>query len=418
MKKNIIYLALILFSFVGYAGYSQTSEEPEALGLPGDNLNLYAVLDVFQKSKTLEEFEKSINLEENKINNLDLNNDNNADYIQVSSEKKGDTFFVLLQVSVSGSEKQDVAVIEVDKNKNGQITVQVIGDEELYGKDYIVEPSQNDTIGGTINPGYSESGTTVINNNTTNNYTTNNERVGPSISAWPVVVFLFSPLFVTWRSPWYWGHYPSYWRPWRPVFYRSYCGYHRNFYGSHYYRRSVYLRTPYYRNYYGNRRTYSNLVRANRMNNMYKRTYEGRVYKKPISPVVRPGSSSNRYPTVTRPGSSSNRYPTVTRPGSSSNRYPTVTRPGSSSNRYPTLTRPGSSSNGSPTMTRPGNSNNIPSTYPSTRPVNRPASTWPTSRPSTNPVSWPSSQQATRPVARPVARPSGMSRSTMRGSRN
>jgi hypothetical protein len=29
--------------------FSQISGEAEALGLPGDNLNLYAVLDVFQK---------------------------------------------------------------------------------------------------------------------------------------------------------------------------------------------------------------------------------------------------------------------------------------------------------------------------------------------------------------------------------
>jgi hypothetical protein len=34
-----------------------------ALGLPGDNLNLYAVLDVFQDSETVEEFERQLILE-------------------------------------------------------------------------------------------------------------------------------------------------------------------------------------------------------------------------------------------------------------------------------------------------------------------------------------------------------------------
>jgi hypothetical protein len=41
----------------------------QALGLPGDNLNLYAVLDVF---KTVEEFERAINTRDANINNLDL----------------------------------------------------------------------------------------------------------------------------------------------------------------------------------------------------------------------------------------------------------------------------------------------------------------------------------------------------------
>ena len=39
----------------------KTEKEPEGLGLPGDGLDLYAVLDLFQKSKTIEAFEKGIN---------------------------------------------------------------------------------------------------------------------------------------------------------------------------------------------------------------------------------------------------------------------------------------------------------------------------------------------------------------------
>ena len=93
MKNVLPYLILLLISCFSISTYAQSNDEPEVLGLPGDNLNLYAVLDVFQKSKTLEDFEKAINDEEGKINNLDLNNDNTIDYIQVVSEKKGDSFF-------------------------------------------------------------------------------------------------------------------------------------------------------------------------------------------------------------------------------------------------------------------------------------------------------------------------------------
>nr|MDA3822412.1 hypothetical protein [Bacteroidales bacterium] len=42
----------------------------EYLGLPGDNLNLYAVMNLFQESETLEGFERNLNDEESMINNL------------------------------------------------------------------------------------------------------------------------------------------------------------------------------------------------------------------------------------------------------------------------------------------------------------------------------------------------------------
>lgn len=419
MKKIMSFIAIVFLNFVSYTAFSQNNDEPEALGLPGDNLNLYAVLDVFQKSKTLEDFEKSINSEENKINNLDLNNDDKTDYIQVNSEKKDDTFFVILQVSVGKTEKQDVAVIEVDRDKNGKVNIQVIGDEELYGKDYILEPSQNETVGGTANPGFNQGNTTIINNNTTNNYTTNNnsDDFGPRVSAWPIVLYMFSPLFIPWRSPWYWGYYPSYWRPWRPYYYRTYWGYHRRYYASPYYRRSNYYRNRYYRTYYNNRRVYSNTVRRYKSDNRYRGTYQGQVYKRPNSGIVRPGSYNR--PTV------GNRYPNATRPGAS-NRYPnTSTRPGSSNNRYPNATRPGSS-NQYPNVTKPNNSNSRPTTYPSTRPATRPSSTWPSTRPSNhNPISWPSSSSSrpmTRPTTRPssgsMSRPSSMNRASRGGGRS
>jgi hypothetical protein len=43
----------------------------EYLGLPGDNLNLYAVMNLFQESETLEAFERSLNDQETPVNNRD-----------------------------------------------------------------------------------------------------------------------------------------------------------------------------------------------------------------------------------------------------------------------------------------------------------------------------------------------------------
>jgi hypothetical protein len=75
MKKLIItsILALLL---TGVSMLKAQDYPEEYLGLPGDNLNLYAVMDLFQKSETLEGFERDLNAENTRINNLDLNGDN------------------------------------------------------------------------------------------------------------------------------------------------------------------------------------------------------------------------------------------------------------------------------------------------------------------------------------------------------
>jgi len=69
MKNSFLLIVLLLTSLFGISVYPQTGDDTGTLGLPGDNLDLYAVLDLFQKSKTIEDFEKSLNLENSKINN-------------------------------------------------------------------------------------------------------------------------------------------------------------------------------------------------------------------------------------------------------------------------------------------------------------------------------------------------------------
>ena len=51
----LLFLSTIVYS---QSAFSQTTEKMDSLGLPGDNLNLYSVLDLFQKSETFEAFEK------------------------------------------------------------------------------------------------------------------------------------------------------------------------------------------------------------------------------------------------------------------------------------------------------------------------------------------------------------------------
>jgi hypothetical protein len=227
--KNFITISVLvaLFAATGTTMMAQDKQQ-DYLGLPGDNLNLYAVMKLFQQSKTLEEFERNLNDPKTNINNLDLNGDNLVDYIKVFDDVDGDVHNIILQVAVSKKENQDVAVFTVQRHKDGQVYIQLTGDEELYGKNYIVEPIyENEKIAETPNPGYT--GNARIVQNITYVRTTPVE-----IAAWPVVRFIYLPTYTVWHSSWYWGYYPSYWRPWSPFTWNYYYGYHYNWYNDYY----------------------------------------------------------------------------------------------------------------------------------------------------------------------------------------
>src|SRR5512133_3944872 len=83
MKTLIAASVMTALLYSGVTVMAQDQNE-DYLGLPGDNLNLYAVMNLFQESKTLEEFERNLNDENSRINNLDLNGDNMVDYISVA----------------------------------------------------------------------------------------------------------------------------------------------------------------------------------------------------------------------------------------------------------------------------------------------------------------------------------------------
>ncbi len=295
--------------FVVKNSFSQSINKADSLGLPGDNLNLYSVLDLFQQCATFEEFEKKLNQEDSKINNLDLNNDSKTDYIKVIDNKNGDNHAVVLQVPVNEKENQDVAVIEIEKDKDGKYMVQIVGNEDLYGKDYIVEPKENDSNEKQVtetpipksrdeNISSSDGKTVIINNNTTNNYSTPNNRVYVSVGYWPIVRHIYSPVYVVYVSPWYWHYYPTWWSPWNTWYWHRYYWHHHH-YHNHYY--GHYHRAPIYRNpnthtFYGQRKSSSMLVSENRTKGTYIKTYDSPNKGKPVTtnPAFKPTKTDTK----------------------------------------------------------------------------------------------------------------------------
>ena len=233
MKKTCLSIVFGLFFIHLFA------QEPE-LGLPGDNLNLYGVLNIFQNSPTLETFEKNLNAKNSQVNNLDLNGDGRTDYIHVIDNMNGSSHAIVLLVDVNETETQDVAVIEVDRDADNQVHVQIVGDEALYGKDYIVEPNQS-----TPNPAYG------------GNVRENNTYYSPA--SWAIIDFMLAPRYVMYSSPYHWGYYPHYWRPWSPFSYHDYYGFHRPYFN--YYKRSDTYHSPAAHEYYGHHRMSSPIVR-------------------------------------------------------------------------------------------------------------------------------------------------------------
>lgn len=169
--------------------------------------------------------------------------------------------------------------------------------KSLYGKDYIVEPSENDSDAKKVasepetanNKKTSDTivdtdGKTVINNYTTNNITNNygsdngGGNVYVAVSAWPMIHYIYTPSYVVYVSPWYWYYYPTWWSPWSPWYWHDYYWHHHNYYHHWGYHRTTYYRAPIAHGYYGLRRSASISVQNYRAANVYKTTYTKRSH--------------------------------------------------------------------------------------------------------------------------------------------
>jgi len=178
MKKTLILASTLCLSLSALA-----VDEPTQAG---DNLDLNGVLQLFEQSKTIEDFENKLNTDRD-VNNLDLNEDGFVDYIRVIDYTEGNVHSLTLQVAYNDSEAQDVAVLLLEDQGNESTVLQIVGDEELYGENYIVEPG-------------AEGNDDVVN-----------------VSNWNVVRYVYTPGYSAWNSPWHYGRYPAWYSPRKPI---------------------------------------------------------------------------------------------------------------------------------------------------------------------------------------------------------
>ena len=228
MKITNYLLALFAGLAVTVTAQAQSESGVDSTGLPGDNFNLQGALAMFQKASSPEDFEKLLNAQDNHVNNLDLNGDGEIDYIRVVDNNDKDAHAFVLQAVISETESQDIAVIEIEKTGDTTAVLQIIGDEDIYGEQVIVEPGDGEDD-GTFIPGNNNN----IARGPNADYNFNdyiNPRIIVNVWLWPSVRFVYAPIYRPWISPWRWRHYPGWWRPWRPFAWHVWHPFHRPYY--------------------------------------------------------------------------------------------------------------------------------------------------------------------------------------------
>lgn len=204
MKNHFLHtLCLGAFAIaVTFPAFGQMEETVDSTGLPGDHFSLQGALELFKKATSPEDFEKLINASGSSVNNLDLDEDGEVDYVRVVDNMDSDVHAIVLQVAVSETESQDIAVIEIEKQGNENVILQIVGDEDIYGEQLIYEP-------------YDDEAQTEGRGGNSGDFST--VRVVVNVWHWPSVRFVYAPSYRAWVSPWRWRTYPGWWRPWRPL---------------------------------------------------------------------------------------------------------------------------------------------------------------------------------------------------------
>ena len=198
MKSKLQFVAFIATIFAFQINAQDRTTVNAMNSEISDNLDLRAVSSIFGESQNLKDFERKLNDPRTKISNLDLNNDNEVDYLRVIESVEKRTHVIIIQSVIGRDLYQDVATIEVEKNRQNKISIQIVGNTYMYGQNYIYEPEYCYT---------------------------------PQIYA-SLWINSYQPYY----SSWTWNYYPTYYSSWNP-------------YPLYRYRNNIYGCVNYYNNY-------------------------------------------------------------------------------------------------------------------------------------------------------------------------
>jgi len=177
MKTKLLLIAFAALVFGSCSAQGQTTVYAKNSDI-SDNLDLRAVASMFGESANLQDFERRLNDPKYQISNLDLNGDDEVDYLRVIESVENRTHVIIIQAVLDRDVYQDVATIDVERDNYNKVSVQVVGNSYLYGSNYIYEPVYN------------------------------------------VVPVIYSSFWITnyrpYCSTWHWNYYPTYYTAWNP----------------------------------------------------------------------------------------------------------------------------------------------------------------------------------------------------------
>ena len=182
MKESHLIILVVICGVVAISSF--TSNKPDNVNvnssiMASDGLDLNAVGALVAKVKNAEDLEKKLNDSSVGINNLDLNEDDKVDYVKVTEYGDDTAKGFSLSVDLGPGDTQEVATIQIEKKGDGG-DVEVQGNREIYGQ-------------GHYHRSHFSGFSTLI-----------------------IASYLFRP-HPFYMSPYSWGRYPGYYRPYRPM---------------------------------------------------------------------------------------------------------------------------------------------------------------------------------------------------------
>jgi hypothetical protein len=115
--------------------------------------------------------------------------------VQIVEISEGSTKVFVIRAVLGENDFQDIATIEIEKFSETEISCQVIGDEEIYGPDYIIEPAEETASLASYYP----------------------MAVFVSVHLWRPVAVIWSPGRAVFVSAVLWHPRPVWFRPRRPI---------------------------------------------------------------------------------------------------------------------------------------------------------------------------------------------------------
>src|SRR6187402_2165517 len=131
--KTKIKITAVIASFFAFQMSAQNTTTISATNSEiSDNLDLTAVSSIFGESENLNDFERRLNDPKIQISNLDLNNDNRVDYLRVIESVENRTHVVIIQSVIGRDLYQDIATIEIEKDRSNKVSIQIVGSSYIY----------------------------------------------------------------------------------------------------------------------------------------------------------------------------------------------------------------------------------------------------------------------------------------------